>query len=150
MDFNDDFLKPVMYRDIMSAANTPMGASLGGIYGGLPGMYPTNLLGGMTMPQGLKEDIFQSYQKRQQKDLNFIKKTLLVLGGLVVLDLMKFRGLKNVFSKIGNSGFMTKIKNFFKPASSAASTAASSAASTARSTASGIKGWWQRTFSRRP
>ena len=135
MDFsNDDFLKPLLYRDIMAPENTPMGAAMGGMYGG---MYPTNLLGGVTMPQGINQDTFQNFQKRQQKDLSFLKKAMLVLGGLVVLDLMKFKGLKGLFSKSGKGSLFSKFKNMF-----------SRRTPTPTPTPTPKKSWWKRIFSR--
>jgi len=103
---NDNFIKPLLYRDIMGPENTPMGAAYGcGMYGAGymgGGMYPTNLLGGMTMAPGLRQDTFQSYKLRQKKDNNFMKNTLLVLTGMVAMGLMRFKGVKNVWNKFIN------------------------------------------------
>ncbi len=120
---NDEYIKPLIYRDIIGPENTPMGMMMGGMYPG--GMYPTNLLGGITMPHGPAEDTYHSYQQRKKKDWNFFTKAILVLGGLVALDLMKFKGLKNLFKKSGNgtrnsnfsnrfSTLSQKLKNLFK------------------------------------
>ena len=120
---NDEYIKPLIYRDIIGPENTPMGMMMGGMYPG--GMYPTNLLGGITMPHGPEEDTYHSYQQRKKKDWNFFTKAILVLGGLVALDLMKFKGLKNLFKKSGNgtrnsnfsnrfSTLSQKLKNLFK------------------------------------
>ncbi len=122
MDFsNDEFLKPLLYRDIMGPANTPMGGMYG--LGGMYGMYPysTNLLGGVTMQPGAHEDVFESYQKRKKKDYGFLTKVLAVIGGFAVLDLIgfkSFKGLKNLFKKSGSgsgggSAFAKKFRSLF-------------------------------------
>lgn len=138
MDFgNENLMKPLMYRDIMGPENTPMGAAYGcGMYGAgmYGGMYPTNMLGGVTMPQGLRQDTFQSYQQRQKKDNNFMKNTFLFLGGMVAMGLMRFKGAKNLW---------TKFTNFFKRTPTPTPTPTPAAPT----------GWWQKVkgwFSRGP
>ncbi len=116
MDFsNDEFIKPLLYRDIMGPANTPMGGMYG--LGGMYGMYPysTNLLGGITMQPGVHEDIFESYQKRKKKDYGFLTKVLAVIGGLAALDLIAFKGfkgLRSLFKKSGSGGGNAFAKRF--------------------------------------
>lgn len=117
---NDDFLKPLLYRDIIGPENTPMGAAMGCRYG--MGMYPTNLLGGISMPQGLQEDAFVNLQQREKKDFDFFKKTLMVIGVIIALSFMKFKGLKNsnpvkkitnLVNRIKTEGAAVKKRNRF-------------------------------------
>lgn len=113
IDNDYECMKPLMYRDILSPENTPMGAPLGGIYGGGMyggGLYNTNLLGGITMQPGLTGDKFQSYQQRQNKDFSFFKKSMLLLGGLGVIGLLRFRTIPKLFGKSSKIGkFFNKL-----------------------------------------
>jgi len=169
---SDDLSASLLYRDIAGAANTPMGAAMGGMYNqfglnGLTGnigtldaltsgigsvdglstgggMYGgignTNLLGGVTMHQGPLEDEYQSYLKRQQKDMNFLKKTMLLLGGLIILDFMGFKGLKKVLTKkLKTSKLSTKLRGWWSKATSSAAKAVGSV-----TPSSGKKTFWQK------
>ncbi len=111
---NDEFLKPLMYRDLIGPETSPMGM----MYGLGNPFHNTNLLGGVTMPAGLSHDTFSSFAKPKQKDLSFFKRLLMTMGGVTVFCALRGRGSKlfKWFKGKGSSGKAKQnwIKNLFK------------------------------------
>ncbi len=109
---NDEFLKPLMYRDLIGPENSPMGM----MYGLGNPFYNTNYLGGVTMPAGLSHDTFSSFTKPKQKDFGFLKKLLLTMGGVTAFCALRGRGSKLVKWFKGSAGKNKPkwISNLFK------------------------------------
>lgn len=96
----ETFLTPLINRDLIGPANTPMGQSLGLGMGGYNPYMHTNYLGGITMTGPLAYDVYGGVQRSQYKNLNGLKNAGIAIGGFIAACVAGSK-LNKLFKAIG-------------------------------------------------